>query len=212
MRLLRNTFAIAMTLAIILPAIALAQNTDSCSWESSPLMILGSFGNVANPAIVGDPVYDGVEALQAQESPNGSTPQVYVAWIKGLTDGDEVTASFWAYDETDGTNPGSRIWGHYTTSGDIDDYQGSASGNLTYSGEFLWTQLSHTWVFDSAVGTRDALVVEWRLYSPTGEEPLFEIDLLEVSTTSATAEIITPCDDPAVPNDENSWGSLKANF
>jgi len=95
---------------------------------------------------------------------DNSTPQSFLAWVNGLSDGDVVTVNMWVYDDS-GDRPAGRVWGHYTDDAtDVDSYAGSAGGNSAYTDGSGWQQLSHTWTFDSSSGTRDGLVVEFRLY------------------------------------------------
>ena len=66
------------------------------------------------------------------------------------------------------TNAKTRIWGHYTTAGgNIDAYDGSASGNSAYSGAD-WTFLEHTWTFNGDGGNHGGLVIEARIYGYSG--------------------------------------------
>lgn len=134
-------------------------------WEDGGT-VLGSYGNFHSDYNT-DPDYvmSGNGSLHIWEDPLSGTPQGYVAWITGLSDGDVIDASFFAYDESPGTSPGLRIWGHYTTSDDITAYEGSAGGNSQYSGDDVWTELGHSWTFDSNGGARDSLVIEVRIYS-----------------------------------------------
>jgi MYXO-CTERM domain-containing protein len=175
-------------------ALAAQAGTVNYGWEDGVGTILGSYGNLSNPTNVSspEPVYAGDHALRVTESPNGSTPQAYVAYIEGLTDGDVIDASFFGYDLTPGASPSLRIWGHYALSGDVTSYAGSAGGNTTYTDGTGWNQVAWSWTFDSDGGTRDALVVEVRLYSPTGEEPDFYIDDLEVTSSAGTITVPVP--------------------
>lgn len=166
-------------------------NADTYGWEDGVGTILGYYGNVADPTNVGDPepVHSGERALRVTEDPVGGTPQAYISWITGLTDGDTIDASFWGYDETPDVSPSLRIWAHYTTSDDIDNYMGSAYGNEEYTDGYGWDELSWSWTFDSSSGTRDALVIEARLY--TGDDVTdYYIDDVTVTTSSETATII----------------------
>ena len=181
-------------LAVVL--VAAPAMAATYGWEDGGT-ILGSYGNLVNPLNVTDPVHGGSHALQVSESPIGGTPQAYVAFIEGLTDGDEISGSFWGWDDTEGASPSLRIWGHYAVSGDVTSFAGSASGSSTYTTgtpEDPWDQVSHTWTFDSGGGTRDALVIEARLYSSSsGPDPQdYWIDDIEVTTTSSTATITFP--------------------
>lgn len=104
--------------------------------------------------------YTGTQSLKIGHEDVSGTPQGYVAWINDLQVGDVVTAEFWAKSETSDSN-GIRIWGHYTKNDDMDDYEGSAGGNNTYSGA-TWTKLRWSWLITDANAT--GLVVEARIY------------------------------------------------
>lgn len=205
------TMALVAILAFALPAAA--QNSAGCGWEDGVSTILGFYGNVANPANVTNVVHSGSHALYVEEAPEGGTPQVYLAYIEGLTDGDTVTASFWGYDDTPAASPSWRIWGHYALSGDVNSYAGSAGGSDTYTDGTGWSQVSWTWTFDSSGGTRDALVVEGRLYSITGTPVTpYYADDLEVSTSSSSATITLACGEDPVSVDGSTWGGVKALY
>jgi hypothetical protein len=139
---------------------------------------------------------EGARYLRVAEDPHDGTPQAYVAFIEGLQENDTVSASFWGYDTTPGASPSMRIWGHYAFNGDVNSYDGSASGNSTYTGtagepqQGDWWQVGHTW---TVAADKEALVVEVRLYStPSTSDPNhtdYFVDLLEVTTSSSTATI-----------------------
>jgi len=183
--------------------------TNDYSWENYGT-ILGQFGTnllSANVTNGFDPYWPGTvtprtgnRMLQLTEHPHASTPRGYIAWVTNLVDGDEVTASFYGWDSTDGSSPSMRIWGSYSTSGAITNYEGSAGGNNTYTtGTGNWDQVSHTWTFDSGGGSRDALVVEARLYSspstsPTNSTDFWIDDIQVISPDSATT--IFPIPEP----------------
>lgn len=207
-----------MTKSILLIGIAAAALSASAGavvltadygWEDGVGTILGSYGNLADPLNVAPPIAGGPAAanggqrvLQVSESPVGGTPQAYLAFIENLTDGDVIDASFFGWDETPGASPSLRIWAHYAHSGDVTSYAGSASGNYDYTAGTGWDQVSWTWTFDSDGGSRDALVIEARLYSPSGEDRYdYWIDDLSVTATAASAAvtITTPGGTVAVP-------------
>lgn len=174
------------------------------SWEDGGT-ILGEFDagqtmQYSNTSIV---ARTGSSALLIEDldSATSGTPQGYLAWITGLTDGDTVDASFWVYDTSSGAAPSARIWGHYTLGNDVDSYEGSASGNTTYSGATDWSELSHSWVFDSDGGTRDGLMVEVRFYdgSSATTGALLVDDL---TVTSSAGAITSPA---AVPVPAAAW-------
>jgi len=209
---MRKATTLVAALATILIAVpVLADQNAACGWEDGG-DILSLFGNVGSYGNTGapDPVNSGLRSLTAVESPLGGTPQLYVAYIEGLTDGDEITACFYGYDDTPDASPSMRIWAHYAQSGDVDSYAGSASGNFTYTDGTGWSQVCHTWVFDSDTNTRDALVVEARMYSIADGDTYF-VDDLTVDITSDTATITTPCPGP-VSVDESTWGQTKAQY
>ncbi len=194
-----------LTLSLLaLPAMAV--QTVNYGWEDGTSTILGYYGNVASPTNVTSPVNTGSHALQVTESPNSGTPQVYLAFITNLSDGDQVTASFYAYDDSAGEDPSMRIWAHYADPTDINVYKGSTSEGSTYSSGTGWEKLEHTWTFvadgGASYGMRSAMVIELRLYSPTGTTPNFVIDDLSVTAPDAAA-IQTPLGGlpPAVADD-----------
>ena len=205
-------FVAAAIVALFALPVAAQGDTQSCGWEDGVSTILGFSGNLVNPTNVGapDPVHSGARSLRVTESPEGGTPQAYLAFIEGLTDGDMVTASFWGWDDTPSASPSLRIWGHYAVSGDVNSYNGSASGNSTYTDGLGWSQVSYTWTFDSSAGTRDALVVEARLYSLTGIDTDYFIDDVEVTTTAGT--ITLACGSGSVAVEGESWGGVKALY
>ncbi len=221
MRLLRfGAFAVTIAALIIaLPTLASAQTqTDGCSWEDGTSTILGFYGSnlvdVANVTSPANPVHTGTHSLTMAESPHTGTPQAYVAYIEGLQDGDQVTASFWAWDDTPDVSPSLRIWGHWAYDGDVTSYAGSASGPSTYSSGIGWEKLEFTWTISSLDTDGTALVVECRLYStPSTLDPAYTqywIDDVEV-TAPDYASITLPCA-TSTPVQESSWGAIKALY
>ncbi len=198
------------------------------SWEDGGT-ILGSYGNLVNDTNVtgvqtgtcgGCPggVYtcpgasEGQHYLHVRESPHSGTPQAFLAWVTGLAQGDIVDASFCGYDITPGTSPSLRIWASYSTSDDIDNYQGSASGLLDYTAGTGWDPVEYTWTFDDGGGTRDALVIQARLYSTpstSADSTDFWIDDICI-TAPMSATINFP--EPASPVEDASWGRIKAMY
>jgi MYXO-CTERM domain-containing protein len=188
------TLSVAVIAALVLaaPANAVTYNT-LYGWEDGTGTILGSYGNLANPANVTTPVYAGLRSLEFQESPLGGTPQAYIAYIENLDNGDVVDASFWGYDTTVGSSPSLRIWAHYAQSGDVNSYAGSYGGNSTYTDGTGWSQLDHSFVFDSDGDTRDALVIEARIYSSAEFDTVWVDDLfVEVTSSNPLGSITTP--------------------
>ena len=191
----------------VLPASAIQVDFG---WECGET-ILGQYGdlfayNVADP----DPVYGGDYSLKIVDDSNGGTPQGFVAWVVGLTDGDEVTASIWRYDDTPGSSPSGRIWGHYTAvGGTIDSYTGSAGGNDDYGPGAGWDQTGWTWVFDSNLGESDGLVIEVRTYSNAGDTVWFD-DLHIMAPDGVT--IFLPEAELPSPVENSTWAAVKALY
>jgi hypothetical protein len=187
-----------------------ASVTNDYSWENGGT-ILGRSGNLVNEAAVSagsdpgtnnqNPTHDpallvlprtGSRMLQFDEDPHSGTPEAYVAWIKHVREGDEVTVSLWGWDSTSGANPKLRTWGHYTAADDMDDEQGSASGPGAYtSGTGEWSEVAHTWTI--AAG-KEALVIEARPYctpASSSNSTTFWIDDLQVIAPD-TATVVFP--------------------
>ena len=197
--------ALAVTAAMF--AIGAQAATVNYSWEDGGA-VLGQFdaGQTMQYSNTNALARSGSSSLLIEDLDNATsgTPQGYVAWVNGLTDGDTIDASFWAYDTSAGTSPSVRIWAHYTDdAGDVDSYAGSAGGNTTYSDGLGWSQLSHSWVFDSDSGTRDGLMIEVRFYDGSSATTgAILLDDLYVNTSAGT--ITTPYAS-AVPVPAAAW-------
>ena len=170
------------------------------SWEDGFADVLGFSGNLYDPTntTAPDPVRTGSRSLKVSEFPTGDTPQAYIAMIKGLHDGDKVTAGFWAYDDTPGDAtagyPSVRIWAHYVDPNDITSYYGSAGGNEAWSGAAAWSRLENEWTFASGDPVANALVIEARIYTPADANSQdYWIDDVNVIAPE-TATIIFPED------------------
>jgi hypothetical protein len=150
--------AILLVLGLALPA--WASLIYDYGWEDGGT-VLGVYNLVTAANVVApDPVHAGAHSLRLTKG-DASTDQAYVAWIKGLTTGDQVTVSFWGYDTTSG-NPSLRIWAHYNDSPtDPMQFDTSASGSSTYTGSTGWTQLSYTWTMPAG---HTGLMIEARAY------------------------------------------------
>lgn len=218
---------IAIVLLFVTPAFA--QQTLNYSWENGGT-ILSSYGNAccdanvsgaqtgsqgsALPAYTCPGAVDGTYYLHVAEDPHSLTPEVYVAWITGLTDGDVVTAGFYGYDTTPGASPSLRIWGSYTSvGGTIDSYAGSAGGNDTYTAGAGWDFIDWTWTFDSDLGSRDGFRVTVRLYStPSTMDPDHTDYWVDDLTVTAPAGAVITFPEPVSPVEESTWGGIKALY
>ncbi|MFH1865204.1 MAG: hypothetical protein ABIK85_04915 [Candidatus Eisenbacteria bacterium] len=225
---MKKLFVIALVL-IAVPAFA--QQTLNYSWEDGGTL-LGSYAfpggitfesNVtgaqnglqgsALPPYTCPGAVDGERYLHVAEDPHVGTPQAFLAWVTGLTDGDVVDAMFYGYDITAGASPSWRIWGGYTLGADINNYIASAGGSAGYTAGTGWDLVSYTWTFDSGLGTRDGLVIQGRLYStPSTSNPDhtdFWADDITV-TAPITATIHFP--PAATPVESESWTNIKALY
>ena len=186
---------------------AMAQQTLSFGWEDGISTVFGTDGNVGGTANVTDVVHTGGNALYGYEEPLSGTPQMYIALIADLQDGDQVTASFWTYDTTCGY-PSSRIWGHYTDTNYL-SYSGSAYGNETFSAGICWEQLSWTWNFDGTDPDHEGLMVEFRMYSAAAGDGYWCDDVTITAPEHAT--IWFPNQNPVAGEDAN-WSGVKSLF
>lgn len=183
---------------------ATAQQTETYGWEGTDT-ILGMYPEDGVAAqLVADPVHGGSQSLEIERLSESTTPQAYVAWITGLSDGDEVTASFWRYDVTPGTSPSCRIWAHWNDDpNNVNGHNGSAGGNSDYGPGTGWDETSHTWtVVDGHIG----LVIEARVYSNPGD--IVWIDDMTV-TAPGTATIYLP---GSLTLTNRTWAEIKAAF
>ncbi len=205
----KRTFLFTVLALAAAAGLAPAQQTQTYGWEDGGFTSLGTYGNVGVQEVVTDVVHSGTYALHMTEDPVGGTPQVFLAWVGGLQDGDQITCSFWTYDDTPGASPSSRIWGHYTTSDDITNYTGSAGGNDTYSAGNGWEEQSFTWTFDGSDPDHQAFVLEFRMYSSTGAVDYWVDDV--TVTAPEYAQIIFPNMNP-VTAEAGTWSGVKALY
>ena len=202
-----KTFAMASAVALGCASVAQAGFNYSATygWEDGGLS-LGGYNN-SNLSIFSNTdsefVYAGNRSLGLTEDPTSGTPQTYVAFITGLTDGDVIDVSLWGWDDTEGASPSTRLWGGYASSDDINNYLGSASnGGGDYSTgtpDNPWGQMSASWTFDSNDGQRDALVIQVRFYaqnSGTADLNTLYVDDLAVNVSSSSDSVVI---NPPVP-------------
>ncbi len=200
----RRAIMVVCAIGIALAAPAWAQQSATFGWEDGINTVMGADG-AAHTSNSSEQARTGVRSLKFWEDPITGTPQAFVWWVTGLTDGDTIDASFYVYDMTPATNPSGRIWAHYTSDpSDILTYAGSASGNSTYSAGTGWDQLSFSWTFDSDFGARDGFVVEARLYSGDLTTNTIYIDDAAITVSSDTAVIYAP-DGSIVPVELQSF-------
>lgn len=192
---MKKTIVCLLVLAAVSAASAMVACTETYTygWEDGGT-ILGNYYDITATNVT-TYAHGGSSSLELIDG-GVSTPQAYVAWITGLTDGDVVTAGFWVYDETpEGEYPKGRIWAHYSTT-DVLSYGGSASGNGDYS-DTGWTYLEYTWTFVADGGTygmRNGLVIEARTYTSEGDT--IWVDDITV-TAPCDATVTFPVPEPA---------------
>jgi len=186
---MRSILPIACVL-VLCAGVVSAQQTETCGWEDAGTTIIGNYGDIiATNVGAPDPVHTGSRSLKLEDNAASGTPQAFVAWITGLSDGDVVDATFWRYDTTPGTSPSCRIWAHWNDDpADINGYAGSADGESDYGPGTGWDQTGYSWtVADGHTG----LVIEVRTYSSAGD--IVWIDDLEVTIpVTANFEEIVP--------------------
>lgn len=196
----------SLFLAVIMLAVsqmAFAQQTETYGWEGSATILSMYPDSAVIATLVGDPVHGGSQSLELERL-SESTPQAYVAWITGLSDGDEVTASFWRYDVTPAAAPSCRIWAHWNDDpGDVNGYNGSAGGNSDYGPGAGWDETENTW---TVVEGHTGLVIEARVYSNPGDIVWVD-DMTVTAPTGAT--IIFP---GGLALQNATWGNIKAMF
>ncbi len=196
---------IVATLTLALPLSALAAQTETYGWEGTDT-VLGIYGNGIATIQTTAPVYAGAQSLKFEESPSGGTPQAYLGWIQNLDDGDTVVASVWVYDDTAGSNPSGRIWGHWNDDpSDPTVYNGSAGGNDEYSAGTGWSLLEWEWTI---VDGHTGLMIEGRIYAGAEFDAVWFDELTITAPDEAT--IIFP--DYVVSLERQSWGAIKTSF
>ena len=180
-----------------------ADITETYGWEGTETVLSMYPADGLIATIETDPVHTGSQSLRLERL-SSSTPQGYVAWIVGLTDGDEVTATFWCYDDTPGVSPSGRIWAHWNDDpGDVNGHNGSASGNSDYTQGIGWEEITWTWTVASG---HTGLVIEARIYSNPGDI-IWVDDMTVIAPDGAT--IWTPGN---LALENTTWGDIKAAF
>jgi hypothetical protein len=180
-----------------------------CGWEGG-VPVLGMYGTGSPPILASfsqppDPYHGGLQSLRLEDNSPSGTPQAYVAWIKGLSDGDIVEVGVWRYDMTPGASPSCRIWGHWNDDpNDINGYNGSAGGNEDYGPGTGWDYTQWSW---TVVDGHTGLVVEIRTYSSPGDVVWCD-DMVVVGPEGST--IIVP--EGVTPVRSASWSAIKALF
>ncbi len=194
---------------ILICSLSFSIQNATYGWEDGGTA-LGQYVSTLTLENSTEQAFGGTHSLKMTEDPLSGTPQAFIWWVTGLTDGDVITAGFYVYDVTESAYPSGRIWGHYTPpGGDINSYEGSASGNYDYSDGTGWSYLEWTWTFDSDGGLRDGLIVETRIYSSDGNNVLY-VDNTSITVSSDTAEIDS-IEEGEVPVELSSFSAAYSN-
>jgi len=205
---MKALFAIALVALVVSTAPCAVTETES--WEGT-YTVLGMFGSGSPPiiaeALPNDPPgpVDGLQTLKLTDNSESGTPQVYAAWVRGLSDGDTVRVSIWRFDMSPGASPSCRLWGHWNDDpADVESYAGSAGGNSDYGPGTGWDEVTWTWTVEDG---HTGLVIEIRTYSNSGDTVW--VDMMTV-TASDGAEILTPFIWSPVEN--RSWAGVKGLY
>ena len=143
-----RTLMIVLVAASLLATPALADRTYEYCWNDGDNTILGTFDNctadVTNEYNM--PLHAGYGvALTKTTDVDSGYSTAFLACVWGLLPGDQVTASYWRYDNCVGY-PRLRLWAHYNDSLVESDYRGQdldlndglAYGNNSFGTESGW--------------------------------------------------------------------------
>lgn len=194
---------LVLSLLFAVVQFAAADISVNYGWEGTET-ILGNYGDII-ATIDTDPVHGGSQSLKLVDDAESGTPQAFVGWVVGLSDGDQVTASFWRYDTTPTASPSSRIWGSWCDDpDDITAYAGTAGGQSDYGPGEGWDMAEYTWTVE---GGHTGLVIQARTYSEPGDTVW--IDDMTITAPDG-AEIRTP--DYSLALSPDTWAAIKAAF
>ena len=198
---MKNLIVISLVLAVA--QFAAADISVNYGWEGTET-ILGNYGDII-ATIDTDPVHGDSQSLKLVDDAESGTPQAFVGWVVGLSDGDQVTASFWRYDVTPTASPSSRIWGSWCDDpDDITAFAGTAGGQSDYGPGEGWDKAEYTWTVEAG---HSGLVIQARTYSSPGDTVW--IDDMTITAPDG-AEIRTP--DYSMALSPDTWAAIKATF
>jgi hypothetical protein len=184
------------------------------SWEDDGT-VLGIYPDPSLPSIIATnitewseyPVYSGNFGLMLEHNETSEIPHVHLAYFWFIEDGDEITVEFYRYDDTPGTGPAVRIWGHWNDElpGNPDGNNGDAGGNDDFGPGTGWDSTSYTW---TGTDGHTGLVVVAEVYSEPGDAVW--LDDLHITTPDHVYIQIPGCS--ATGDVDGTWGSVKALY
>lgn len=149
-------------------------------WEDG-VTTVGGFGGGGGALLVADnvdsetgEVFSGDRSLRLVRTGGGPTSIAFVGRIENLQDGDVVTVSAQIFDQYPNTAMAgnrARIWTQYAISGGA--FTSTTTGSTGVPGFTTgagWEESSHSFVFDSDGGQRDAVSVQIRLNGQPEDE------------------------------------------
>jgi hypothetical protein len=216
-----RTLMIVLVAASLLATPALASRTYEYSWNDGNNTILGTFDNctadVSNEYNM--PLHNGYAVtLTKLNDVDSGYATAFMACVWGLLPGDQVTASYWRYDNRVGY-PRLRLWAHYNDGLAESDYRGQdlvindglAYGNNSFGTESGWERLEYTWTVPA---NHTGLVIDVVLYGDYGS--VLYVDEMSLTVPDhAYARLPGTYYDAsgaATAADPQTWSNVKALF
>ncbi|AQQ70185.1 PASTA domain protein [Limihaloglobus sulfuriphilus] len=139
--------------------------------------------------------YEGSRSLKVVRGT--SNPNIYVAWITGLNDGEQVTATVMG--KYAGAGSGLRLYAQQNSGTlNAEEYNGSIGGMQDYLATGDWGQMSYTWTAGDGYG---GITVQIRVYGDEGDYGWVDalaISAPETATVHFPEEVTDPvCTAPA---------------
>lgn len=216
-----RTLMIVTMAATLLAAPALASRTYEYSWSDGVNTMIGCFDDctAALDATNNMPLHAGSSlAVTKTTDVVSGYASAFLGCVWNLQPGDQVTASFWRFDNNAGY-PRMRLWAHYNDGLNDSDargqdmvvFNGLAYGNNSFGTETGWEHFTYTWTIPA---DHTGLVIDAILYGDYGAVIYvdeFTITVpdhacVRVPGTFYDASGIATASEPA------TWGNVKALF
>jgi len=147
-------------------------------------------------------IHDGHHSLGIRLGITGDG-RAYLAWVRGLAEGDEVTAGFWCHDPNGFSDPKGRIWGHWNDDpSDIVVHDGDAGGHPYYTMSSGWSFQEYVWTVPAG---HTGLVIEADIVGDNLDR--MYIDDLEIGVP-AHATVMIPDNTVFAPIAYTSYGAF----